>query len=915
MSGFTTVSAAALQNAAGTLVTNATISFAPVDSNGQALSFRTGGTAVGQTIASPVSTLVTNGAFSVQLADTSLTNPQNVRYAISLTDNVSGNSLLGEGYGAFQPSGATYSFDTQFVPNATPQTLIQVGATGPQGPPGDVSLAELNAAIAPLANYSTTTAVTSTTSGSTTYTPTSISTTFPLTFFSGTATTVDGQCGSISIVMSATQAAGVTIPVVFASKSGSAMTYIAVLLLVTKGSGLNTWAAGTDFTAFDVPVGTYYGYGIASSANAIPYYTSTATGVYGVAGALATSSSVGSSVTVTSYTGAMNMSVTTTVTSTVASSLVPTLAQLQSSATASVTALQTSTTLGLMPLSTNYPPATTTSKTQTVGVTNYSTSLTAGRLSFTYILPQATALTVAGTVSSVSVNVGSAPVGTTVPICLVTQSGSTFTVLTVFNCVTTATGVNTWTTANGVPANLAAPVGCLFGFSIPSGSYAIQYAGSGGAGYQSINGVPAAGNTYALYSSGAGIGVNLSVNVAQPVYNFTPVPSLSQIQSPPNINANKTTLFSNKFAALPTGAVTVGNAWTVGSGLVSPSTGQGFGQYISMPQIYAVEKRTYRCQVEILTSGAVIGVGAVLAPNGRNSAFGSLVTLDSGANTLNIYDNYSGSATAPAVAQSVALGFTMVVGQKYMLQISVNQRAVTALVTDPITATQATVTSGNNSTDTGTYPTAGTMMDCLAFVNIAGQFRVDSASVLANVAHPRLYIVGDSITYGFTVSIAQSWAHMLATACGASAIVAGRPSEVSAETLTKFTNETPFLLPDTALILIGTNDVTVGTPLATYEATMTSIVAAAYATSKRVVIGLLPQVVSTYGSQSLLNSYNTFLLTLPVDALLRFDLAMSLNNDGVTQNTALYSDGVHPNPSGCIAMYNRVAVDAPWLLD
>ena len=143
--GFTTVSAAHLQDASGTVVANATISFAPVDNSGNPISFRSGGTA-GQVISRPITAAVSNGVFSVSVADTTLTTPVNVGYRVTVTDNVSGEVILARGYECVQPSGLTYSFDT-YTPNLAPQVTVQTGPQGPAGTPGVASLSQLAAVL------------------------------------------------------------------------------------------------------------------------------------------------------------------------------------------------------------------------------------------------------------------------------------------------------------------------------------------------------------------------------------------------------------------------------------------------------------------------------------------------------------------------------------------------------------------------------------------------------------------------------------------------------------------------------------------------------------------------------------------------------------------------------------------------
>ncbi len=140
--GFTTVSSTSLKDSTGTLIDSATISFQPVSNKGAVISFRAGGG--GQVVAAPVSAIVENGVFTVQLADTTLTSPINVGYRVTVIHNVTGKSLLGPGYECVQPSGAAWSFDTydpildaNVTVSTGPQGLVGPrGNAGPQGPAG-----------------------------------------------------------------------------------------------------------------------------------------------------------------------------------------------------------------------------------------------------------------------------------------------------------------------------------------------------------------------------------------------------------------------------------------------------------------------------------------------------------------------------------------------------------------------------------------------------------------------------------------------------------------------------------------------------------------------------------------------------------------------------------------------------------
>jgi hypothetical protein len=100
-SGYVTVSGSHLTDFGGNLISSATLTFAPVDANGHPLSARINASG-GQGITKPVTVTVASGAFSIVLADTSLTSPVNVCYQVTETDVASGDTYLS--YPCVQPA-------------------------------------------------------------------------------------------------------------------------------------------------------------------------------------------------------------------------------------------------------------------------------------------------------------------------------------------------------------------------------------------------------------------------------------------------------------------------------------------------------------------------------------------------------------------------------------------------------------------------------------------------------------------------------------------------------------------------------------------------------------------------------------------------------------------------------------------
>jgi hypothetical protein len=110
---YTTVTGSKVQDANGNLLASGEITWVPTDANGQIINAQAGGG--GQINARGVTCGIANGAITppCQIADTSLTSPRNLCFAVTWTDTKS-REQLGR-YPCVQPSGATFDFDN-YVP-------------------------------------------------------------------------------------------------------------------------------------------------------------------------------------------------------------------------------------------------------------------------------------------------------------------------------------------------------------------------------------------------------------------------------------------------------------------------------------------------------------------------------------------------------------------------------------------------------------------------------------------------------------------------------------------------------------------------------------------------------------------------------------------------------------------------------
>jgi lysophospholipase L1-like esterase len=744
----TQVFASFMKDPSGNLLSSATIYFQPCTSTGAAASFRWGASQDGQSTSTPVSALVDNGSFSVLLADTSLTNPVNMAYSVSLVDNVTGKHLLGPGY-VIQPSGYAWNFD-QFVPNLAPNVTVQNGPAGLsayqvyaasvpagssplsetawlvslQGPSGEVTTAAMNSAI--------TAALSGSTGGSQPTTNGSVGAPAPDSAISGLIIMIpepfaqDGNLDDVALTFTATSGGQVNIIIFEGSiTNGVANVTVADVFTVTPASSggrtTQTFLSGRDFAPRMVSEGQFIAYQTRDGFSAAYNQAGGGNGFYDM---------------------------------------------------------------------------------------GYTSSMVVGN---------------AFQLNQVTTNIHIELAAT------VHQPGTT--------------------------------------------------------------GSPVATQQY------------VETAIAK-------IPATSSIRG---LSANRTLLWDTQFASFPSNAVTVGG-WSVTNGLVSPSSGQGYGTTFTLPQYYHFEKRVFRTVFQILSAGSVVGVGSLQSPNATWNGWGSLITVDSAANTLNIGNVWTGTGN-PGVLQSVPLGFAIATGRNYLLTLTMNQRVITASLADSVTGITTSTSFGNNATESGNQLAGGAMQDWPTFVAIAGQFKVLESTILANAIHPSVLFLGDSITYGFELPIAQSWSAQAVAQIGSGAFRSARVSDTSYGILGKMMSEVQFLRPDTVMIMIGTNDGTgiVSTPQ--YESNITNSVALAKSYGCKVILALLPP--AQQCPQATINTYNAFLSALPnVDGLVRFDLALTTANDGLTQNASLFnSDLIHPNAAGSVAMYNRLFVDVPWIFD
>lgn len=168
-------------------------------------------------------------------------------------------------------------------------------------------------------------------------------------------------------------------------------------------------------------------------------------------------------------------------------------------------------------------------------------------------------------------------------------------------------------------------------------------------------------------------------------------------------------------------------------------------------------------------------------------------------------------------------------------------------------------------------------------------------------------IYGDSITYGQATSISEAYSYKLASYLGNS-FVSGMSAGTISQVLDRLDTENKSQIPNYTICCIGTNGGNTPDRLKTFIEKCLEI-------NSTPILCTTPQLGDTIG----VSSTNAQIISvceqyglIPV----RFDIATSIgNNPNNGRNTDLFRDSVHPNAAGHLAMYNRIFIDYPELIN
>lgn len=321
-------------------------------------------------------------------------------------------------------------------------------------------------------------------------------------------------------------------------------------------------------------------------------------------------------------------------------------------------------------------------------------------------------------------------------------------------------------------------------------------------------------------------------------------------------------------------------------------------KYYWLKRLYRINKRAFEFDFNTSTASkfAVYTHGLENGLAGTDTLFFT-VDITNGILTLS-YNNTS-------------VNYPFVANKDYRIRITQVDRVLGIKVIDIANGTES-----DELTYKGVSSNTGLLYDSLSFYFDTGVSPIFKKFIIYSlVKNPKIIFFGDSITVGYTSTIVDGlskngYAQLCGDAMNVPYLTSGRGGGTAlgflgeATYIGRFFTELAILKPDFAMVTIGTNG---GHDYNTYKQIVDTI-------QSYGVVPILNNIPLRDGA-SYVSTTNAAINQIRREYGIsgaRFDLASSLNNDGVTFDPSLFvSDKVHPNDLLHLAMFNRIELDVP----
>lgn len=510
-----------------------------------------------------------------------------------------------------------------------------------------------------------------------------------------------------------------------------------------------------------------------------------------------------------------------------------------------------------------------------------------------------------GPVSEVSVPIGGVFSGA-LGIQHLRETEDGVTVVATYNVTaTTGNAVNVFKADVDFPLIVLRDETDYIGLQTITGGCTIQFVTTGGTGYKYYLGSATGEDlVYAITATGQ---IFYEVTIT---YGFTPQ-EIPTVTLPTLQTANENIPLIN---ALPSGWINAGGFTFSGAG--AQSTLAGINNQLRSPKTYGADRLIHRFRFRIGATTNVLGFFTIPTEGGSILA-GTMIRIDCFNNTIAITNQYTG-ANNPADLVSTALGMTMAVGRDYQLDLVKNGRSITIQLWDQsgsgyFEQTRAASPLGFQNVNLGTYGyDQGAMHGAPGFCWYGGAgpgpILKGFETWLKITTTGGVYVIGDSITEGFSVTDAQRFGQLLRDRLGASnVLLSGIGGAVTSGAAIRIGVELSAVRPKYVIIYLGTN--TDGG----FTSNLPVIIATAQAVGATVIVCTIPSKPTE----------TAFVNGLPSNVIkVKFDLAMTETGAGSALLAPLYQNtdavgnsymDIHPNNLGHLKQFQRLELEAPML--
>ncbi|MHB8062167.1 MAG: SGNH/GDSL hydrolase family protein [Ruminiclostridium sp.] len=358
-------------------------------------------------------------------------------------------------------------------------------------------------------------------------------------------------------------------------------------------------------------------------------------------------------------------------------------------------------------------------------------------------------------------------------------------------------------------------------------------------------------------------------------------------------------LCSTYFSSLPDGWVN--NGFIINNGLQSPPCG-GIETTAYWDIYSTLDAHTIRARIKIADTKSSFALFK------KYKLQGGIAVIDCGNKVMNFYKTWEGGEL-PEIVLSAPITIVIVANREYMVSYEKTNGSFHKLtLTDTVTCQSSSVSYLNSSHPFSEY--AGKQWGSPGIMFLSGNIIVKKFEFISIAPKDsKVLMFGDSIAEGHGLDDNRATYDdrcyaKVRDALNSNCVICGRGSGDSDDLLLRMDFELAKFTPKYVVVMIGTNDTNIMIWQTNIEVAISRIESTGAIPILCVppVGGVLVQQIASY----LANKEYT---------VVRMDYATSIGNDGITQDTSLFVDSLHPNAAGNLKMYNQILVDAPEIFE